>query len=584
MSRKDIIIGIVGSGGDGIITSGEMLVSSVAAEGIYAFLLKSFGPQIRGGESSCRVRISQKPTLSQGDKLDALVMFHWKNYHQFEEELSMRDGVIIFYDEDEKIAPEEIPIEESLTRTVYQVPFAQIAKDTAGTSLAKNLVMLGVLAAYYNLPSDGIAKSIRTRFAKKGEEFVESNLKAFQAGREYAANHLGENPDRLDYTKGEPNLVMDGNEAVAYGAMWAGCNFFAGYPITPSSEIMVFLIEQMPKFDRTVLQVEDEISAINMLIGASYSGMKAMTATSGPGISLMNEAIGLAAMAELPCVLVNVQRGGPSTGAPTKMEQADLQQALYGAHGDAPVAVVAPTDIHDCFGMTVTAFNIAEKYQTPVIVLSDQFIGQRKECLKPFDLTQFTTEQRITPNPEDLKEAGMYKRFENSDNGVSPITHPGMKNGQYLACGLTHNESGSPTSRHLVHERLNQKRYRKFEYLREEYELIERYGPEDAEIGILTWGSARGAVQEAIEQANSQGLKISGMIPKLLHPLPVGVLQAYVRSLQHLLVVELSYGAQFYRYLRSELELPAQTVVYKRSGCMPFMVEEISQQIQQLQR
>jgi 2-oxoglutarate ferredoxin oxidoreductase subunit alpha len=378
---------------------------------------------------------------------------------------------------------------------------------------------------------------------------------------------------------------MDGNEAVAYGAMFAGCNFFAGYPITPSSEIMVFLIEQMPKFDRTVLQVEDEISAINMLVGASYAGMKAMTATSGPGISLMNEAIGLAAMAELPCVLVNVQRGGPSTGAPTKMEQADLQQALYGTHGDAPVAVLAPTDIPDCFGITVTAFNIAEKYQTPVIVLSDQFIGQRKECLKSFDLSQFTTVQRITPSAEDLKEPGKYHRFENSENGVSKITHPGMKNGQYLACGLTHNESGSPTSRHVVHERLNQKRYRKFDYLRQEYEhLIERYGAENAEIGILTWGSARGAVQEAIEQANSQGIKISGMVPKLLYPLPVDTLQAYVRSLHHLLVVELSYSAQFYQYLRTELDLPAQTVVYKRSGCMPFMVEEIFQHIQQFQR
>ena len=584
MSRKDIIIGIVGSGGDGIITSGEMLVSSAAADGIYAFLLKSFGPQIRGGESSCRVRISQRPTLSQGDKLDALVMFDWKNYKQFEEELSMRDGVIIFYDTDEKVAPEEIPIEEPLSKTIYQIPFVQIAKETAGTALAKNLVMLGVLTEFYNLPSDGIAKSIRTRFAKKGEEFVESNLRAFQAGREYAAEHLGENPDRLAYTKGEPNLVLDGNEAVAYGAMFVGCNFFAGYPITPSSEIMVFLIEQMPKFDRTVLQVEDEISAVNMLVGASYAGMKAMTATSGPGISLMNEGIGLAAMAELPCVLVNVQRGGPSTGAPTKMEQADLQQALYGTHGDAPVAVLAPTNIHDCFSIIVNAFNIAEKYQTPVIVLSDQFIGQRKECLKPFDLSQFTIEQRLTPGPEDLKEPGMYRRFENSENGVSKITLPGMKNGQYLACGLTHNESGSPTSRHGVHERLNQKRYRKFEHIRAEYELIERCGADDAEIGILTWGSARGAVQEAIEQANSEGIKASAMIPKLLSPLPVDTLQAYIRSLQHLLVVELSYSAQFYRYLRSELDLPAHTIVYKRSGCMPFMVEEISQQIQQLQR
>lgn len=583
LSQKSITLGIVGSGGDGIITSGEMLVSSAAADGIHAFMMKSFGPQIRGGESSCRVRISQEPTLTQGDQLDALVMFGWKNYKQFEEELSMRDGIIIFYDASEAVAPDELPINNGVERSVYQVPFTDIAKDVAGTPLAKNLVMLGVLSEYYNLPYVGIDKGIRTKFAKKGEEIVESNLKAFQAGRDYAKEHIGENAEcKLEYTKGKPKLVMDGNEAAAYGAMVAGCDFFSGYPITPSSEIMVFLIEQMPKFDRTVLQVEDEISAMNMLVGASFAGRKAMTATSGPGISLMNEALGLAAMAELPCVVVNVQRGGPSTGAPTKMEQSDLQQALYGAHGDAPKVVLAPTDIKDCFYIMISAFNIAEKYQTPVIVLSDQFIGQRKECFEPFDLSQIKIENRITPAPEELQEPGSFCRFEITDNGVSKITKPGMKNGQYLACGLTHNECGTPTSRHLIHEELSEKRYRKFEKVREEYDLVEHYGPEDAEFGVIAWGSSRGAIQEAVEQANKAGIKVSALIPKMLYPLPLDTLNNYLGSLKKLLVVELSYGAQFYHYLRSQVDLPANTVQYKRSGGMPFMVEEIYQRIQEL--
>ena len=345
----------------------------------------------------------------------------------------------------------------------------------------------------------------------------------------------------------------------------------------------MFLIKEMPKFDRNVLQVEDEISAINMLIGASFVGKKVMTATSGPGISLMNEGIGLAVMAELPCVIVNVQRGGPSTGAPTKTEQSDLLQALYGTHGDAPKVVLAPTGIADCFSMTIDAFNIAEKYQTPVIILSDQFMGQHKECMNAFDLSRVKLETRIMPTPEELREPDTFRRFEITDNGVSKITSPGMKNGQYLACGLTHNESGTPTSKHLLHEQLNEKRYRKFEKIREEYDLLERYGPEHAELGMLAWGSARGVVQEAVQRANENGSSVSAFIPKMLYPLPIDTLKDYCRSLQQLLVVELSYGCQFYHYLRSQLDLPQHTTLYKRSGCMPFTVKEIYRKIQELQ-
>ncbi len=583
MNDEGLTIGIIGKGGDGIITSGEMLVASAATEGLYGFMLKSFGPQIRGGESSCRVRIRNAPILTQGDNIDVLGVFGWKNYKEFAEEFMLRDGVIIFYDQDDPTPEDALPIDATLDRTVYRIPFKKIAQDVAGTTLAKNLVMLGVLAQLYNIPYLGIEKKIRHRFGKKGEKIVESNLYAFQAGRDYAREHIEERPAlELDYIKGEPKLVMDGNEAVAYGALFAGCEFFAGYPITPSSEIMEFLLREMPRFDRTVMQVEDEICAINMVIGASFAGKKALTATSGPGISLMNEAIGLATMAELPCVIVDVQRAGPSTGVPTKTEQSDLQQTLFGTHGDAPKVVLAPTDIEDCFSLTVTAFNIAEKYQVPVIILSDQFVGQRKECLNPIDLSRFTIENRLVSTSEELKSGKRFNRFHLTSNGVSKMTYPGIKHGEYLACGLAHDESGNPTSRFQIHNKMNEKRFRKFSRIRQELDLVKCYGPEDAELGIIAWGSSRGVVEEAVLKANNEGLKVSAVVPQILYPIPLEKLKTYFRPLRRLIIVELSYGAQFYYYLRSRFDLPPNSFVYKRSGGMPFTVREIYQQIQQL--
>lgn len=580
MSQKNLTVGIVGSGGDGMMLSGEMLVSSAAAEGLYAFMLKSFGPQIRGGESSCRVRISTERIRTQGDAMDVLAIFGWKNYSQFEEELDVKDGITIFYDTDDATPENELPIDPKIQRTVYRIPFNQIAKEATGATTAKNLVLLGVLGEFYNLPVDCIEKTIRARFKKRGPEMVETSIKAFEAGRAYGKNHPAKSPENmLSYTKGAPKIMIDGNDAVSYGAIFAGCDFFAGYPITPSSEIMEFMLKELPKFDRPAIQVEDEISAVNMLMGASFAGRKPMTATSGPGVSLMTEGIGLGVIAELPCVIVNVQRGGPSTGIPTKMEQSDLLQGVFATHGDAPKVVVAPIDVEDCFDLTVAAFNIAEKYQTPVIILSDQFVGQRIECIDPFDLSKFTIEKRLVPTPEELEQK-KYCRFEITENGVSKMTRPGMKNGQYLACGLTHNEKGGPSAQHKVHEKMHAKRFAKFPKIQEEYgHLVRRFGRDDANIGVLAWGSSAGAVEEAVAKANSQGHKVSAMLPQLLYPLPVKALQDYVNSIEKLLVVELSYWAQFYLYLRTGIDLPKECAIYKRSGGMPLTVDEIYQHI-----
>jgi len=264
--------------------------------------------------------------------------------------------------------------------------------------------------------------------------------------------------------RGGKKLLTDGNDICAAAAVFAGCEFFGGYPITPSTEVMQFLTREIWKYGGAVLQAEDEIAGIGAAVGASFAGKKSMTATSGPGMSLKTEMIGLATIAELPLVIVNVQRGGPSTGMPTKAEQADLYQAIFSAHGDAPRPVLAPTSVSDTFDVTVAAFNIAEQYQTPVIVLSDQEIAQRKEVIDPIDTSRFQRVERLRPSPADLES---YARFRITESGISPISHPGLKGGNYLAAGIEHNEQGDPTASGSIHQQMTDKRFRKLLPLRE---------------------------------------------------------------------------------------------------------------------
>lgn len=299
-----------------------------------------------------------------------------------------------------------------------------------------------------------------------------------------------------------------------------------------------------------------------------------MTATSGPGLSLMTEMLGLSAMAEVPVVIVDVQRGGPSTGNPTKSEQSDLWQCLYGTHGDAPRVVLACSDVEDCFHSTVEAFNIAEEFQIPVLVLSDQSVGQRKETL-PAAKLEHEVRGRVQPTEAELTG---YERYRDTPTGVSPMSVPGTKNGMYQTNGLEHDERGRPTSLYLTHEKMNAKRYRKVEALADKYRLFTRIGPASADLGILCWGSTAGVVREAIEKLNVGDLRVAAFIPKMIMPLPKRELEEFIAGCRELLVVELSHSAQFYQYLRTQVDLPKKTRVYARSGGKALGVTEIIEQ------
>lgn len=578
MHEEDLTLAIVGSGGEGVVSTGEILVHATSQDGLYSMMIKSYGPQIRGGESLAQIRLGKSPVLSQGDTLDALVVLSWNNYHRFAGEVRLRERAVIFHDS-EDTPPESLSF-PAKARFVA-VPFSTTSKKETNAALAKNLVALGFLSGWFDLPQSGFEKAIQQRFAKKSEAVLRGNLAAFTAGMQLA--QLENTRPRYDWKvkNHEAKLVLTGNEAISLGSLYAGVKFFAGYPITPASEIMEWMAAELPKFDGVFIQTEDEIAAITMAIGASFAGKKAMTATSGPGLSLMTEAIGLAAMAELPLVIIDVQRAGPSTGIPTKTTQADLFHAVFGGHGNLPRVVLAPVDAADAITIAVHAFYLAEKYQVPVLVLSDQFLGQRLEVVPKvnFAALKSRVNSRQFAAGEDLQN---YQRFKMTETGVSPITAPGLKGGMYTAAGIEHDESGRPTSNAELDEKMTHKRAQKnHAILQHESNKIWRCGDHDADIGILAWGSTKGVVQEAVARLQAEGHKVTAVVLRQLAPLPVEPLQTLLNQLEALLVVELADG-QFYSYLKSQLALPHNTRVHKRMGAALFTVQEILDAIQEV--
>jgi 2-oxoglutarate ferredoxin oxidoreductase subunit alpha len=570
---RDLIIGMAGSGGDGIVSAGESLVGACASEGYHAMMTKSYGPQIRGGESSCRVRFSVDPILDPGGSLDVAVALNWEDWLKFGAELPVSGNTMIIYDAATGVAPDKLPLVGVTPLEVVPVPIGEMAKKSAGTERAKNSVVLGLLAGWFGVSADALLAGIAKKFAKKGEELVEANRRAFQAGVDFATEHATASPHTIDAPVArKPKLLADGNDMCAAAAIFAGCDFFGGYPITPSTEIMQMLSREIWKYGGVVLQCEDEIAGIGAALGASYGGKKSMTATSGPGMSLKTEILGLATTAELPLVIINVQRGGPSTGMPTKSEQADLFQALFSAHGDVVRPVLAPTCVSDTFDVTVEAFNIAEQYQTPVIVLSDQEIAQRKEVIDPIDTSRFTLVDRLRPTAAELEN---YERFRLTPSGISPISEPGMPGGAYLGAGIEHDEHGNPTASGRKHVQMTEKRIRKFDGLLERSDLYRIEGDEHAPLALLAWGSTAGVCREALRLATEEGLHAKLLVPLLLYPINEELYRRFFERVEAGIVVELSALAQFYRVLRMFTEVPAGVTSMARAGANPFSPAEI---------
>ncbi len=569
--KSDIVFRIGGEGGEGVISAGEILTVACARMGLEIYTFRSYPAEIKGGPAMFQVRASKGILLSQGSEVDVLVCFNQEAYDHHARELR-RDGQgVIIYD-----ASSTKP-EEGVHAILYGIPVSEMAKLELRNYLTKNIIFLGILSKLYGLDFSILEGILREKFGRKGEAILNLNFQALKHGYQYVEKNITKKDEcYVEREKGDHRLVLSGNQALALGAIQAGMRFYAGYPITPATDIMEFLARELPRFGGTVVQAEDEIAAIGMVLGASFAGVKAMTASSGPGIDLMTEFLGLASMAEVPCVIVDCQRAGPSTGMPTKTEQSDLRHAISGGHGDAPRIVMALTSVEDAFYGIIRAFNYAVRCQVPVIVLSDQYLAQRTATVRKPDVSRVPVEEVAKPGGVDLN---LYRRYRVTGSGVSPMTFPGTKGGGYSATGIEHDENCELSYEPANHREMSEKRWRKIKLILQGPDLFRRYGPLDAEVGIVGWGSSEGVIREAVAMAGAKGYRVAAFHPKILHPMP-NELGDFIRSVKTVVVPELNLTGQFAKEIRARYLV--DVVQHNKVAGLPFTPNEILEKIEEV--
>jgi 2-oxoglutarate/2-oxoacid ferredoxin oxidoreductase subunit alpha len=558
-----VSVALAGSGGAGVMTAGNMLLEAAAHAGYYGLMTRTSGPQIRGGEAAAMVRVSTFASDSQDDGFDALVAIDWQNVDRFASEIPLGAHSLLIGDPAQGEPP------ESFTRMgarYVPVELKALAKKIPGGW--PNMVALGLLGGVLGLPEASLTHAV-TKATKKGGDALAASLAAVKLGIAEAARI--ERPFTL--AAAQPSgkrWLISGNEAAGYGALRGGVRFVAAYPITPATELLEWMSPALAKVGGTLVQAEDELASINMILGASYGGVPALTATSGPGLALMIEALGLGVTAEIPIVVVDVMRTGPSTGIATKTEQADLNIAVYGMHGDAPHIVVAPNSVADCLAATQWAVSLAESVQAPAIVLSDQYFGQARAIVeRPADASYRGERLRAPENGVG------YKRYALTESGVSPMAIPGTPGITYTADGLEHNERGTPSSQAADHLAQLEKRQRKLANLHCDGQWASIEG--EGDIAVLTWGSCTAPVREAFARARVDGIQARLVSLRLLSPTQPERLKKALQGVKRVLVVEQSFSGQFYRYLKAEYDLPGEVHSLRRPGPLPFRPDEIHQ-------
>jgi 2-oxoglutarate ferredoxin oxidoreductase subunit alpha len=572
MSRQSLSIALTGSGGSGVMTTGSMLLDAAGRAGWFGIMTRSAGPQIRGGEAAALIRLANEPIESLDDDFDLVLAIDPGSMGRFVEEIPLRPDSLIISDKEGGRRSEELP---DTPARVLDLPMKKLAKTIKGGR--PNMIALGIVAKVIGLAGDSIDSILERTLKSKGPDALQASRECVQLGYSETAALSEFTKPLLDKTVADESSASDrwsitGNEASGLGAIRGGVRFVAAYPITPATEVLEWLAGSLPKVGGVLVQAEDELASINQIIGASFGGTPSLTATSGPGLALMTESIGLSVCSEVPVVVLDVMRCGPSTGIATKSEQSDLNIALNGLHGDAPHLVLAPTSVADCVFTTQWAVHLAESLQTAAIVLSDQSLGQtRANINRPADIAFFA--KRAVPEHFDSD----YYRYAVGDSGVSPMSIPGQAGGQYTADGLEHNVSGAPSS--LPEDHLSQldKRERKisdFEY-GQHWADLEGSG----ETAVITWGSTTGPVREALSRLQMQGEEIRLIAMRLLAPERPKEMVAALKGVKRLLVVEQSHSKQFHRYLRAAYDLPAEVRVFNRPGPLPFRPHEIIGQL-----
>ena len=571
---RNAVIRLAGYSQDGIQSVGAFLAQLAGSTAQDVMTYMTIPSTISGGPSIFQVHLGSGEVLHPGDEADSLVAFYQDSYDNHLS--SLKDGGICFYDSDKV---EELKQERDILH--IGIPFTSAAIEAIGGSAkdrGKNIFVLGMLCAVYKLDRDRLVDIISRKFGRKSEDVLRNALLAFDAGYAWPVHDIQHMPFAPGENAEEKRLSTDGNTMLTLGLIAGGCRFGAGYPITPWSSIMESLRSELPKYGGMFIQAEDELAAIAMTIGAAYAGHLAITGSSGPGLSLKSEALGYACMAEIPLIVVNIQRGGPSTGLPTSVEQSDLMQAIYGSHGDSPRVVLAPRDVEDCFYTAIEACRIAKEYSTPVVILSDQAIATRIEAFPEPDLDKHWHEPEL-----DLSERGADFKPYPLDQ-ITRHSPPGARSseGKYpVVTGLEHDEWGHPSSNPTNHADMTAKRREKLVQLANSLPAPDFYGDEQGEVLFIGWGSTYGPIREATDRLRAKGHKIGSLHLRHIHPLRNGLGDIFHRY-SHIVVPEMNdsgvYGhGQLATLLRSVTCNAAIRSINKVEG-ITFRVKEIVDQ------
>ncbi len=569
-----------GQQGEGIESTGEIFSMALNRLGYYLYGYRHFSSRIKGGHTNNKIRVSTRQVRAVADDLDILVAFDQETIDVNYTELH-NQGVIIA---DSKFKPEK---PQDTDASLFIIPFTEIAKEL-GTSLMKNMVAVGATCAVLNLHTEVFQEVVEEIFSRKGQAVVDKNMEAIKQGYETMKDELGEKVGSLQLAEadGKKRMFMIGNDAIALGALAAGVRLMPAYPITPASEIMEYLIKKLPSVGGTVIQTEDEIAAATMAIGANYGGIRSFTASAGPGLSLMMEAIGLSGMTEQPLVVVDTQRGGPSTGLPTKQEQSDLMAMIYGTHGEIPKIVLAPSTVQEAFYDTVEAFNLAEEYQCPVIILSDLQLSLGKQTVEPLDYSKVEIRRgKLIADETDLPELepkDYFKRYEVTEDGASPRVTPGMKNGIHHVTGVEHDETGKPSESAANRKAQMDKRMRKIEKVNFSNPLHINAPHEESDLLLVGFNSTRGVIEEAMERLEADGVKVNHAQVRLIHPFPAEELRPLVENAKRVAVIEHNATGQLANIIKMNVGHANKIKNMTKYDGTPYLPYEIHLQCKEL--
>ncbi|MCA0988118.1 2-oxoacid:acceptor oxidoreductase subunit alpha [Guptibacillus algicola] len=567
-----------GQQGEGIDSTGEIFAIALNRMGYYLYGYRHFSSRIKGGHTNNKIRVSTKEVRAVSDDLDMLIAFDQETIDVNGHELHS-DGIIIADAKFKPVKPEDCKA------TLVAVPFTEIATEL-GTSLMKNMVAIGATSAALGIDTETYKAVVDEIFGRKGEKVVNSNMEAIQRGADAFLETAGGNLKALSLKKadGKNRMFMIGNDAIALGAIAGGARLMAAYPITPASEIMEYLIKKLPDFGGTVIQTEDEIAAATMAIGSNYAGVRTLTASAGPGLSLMMESIGLSGITETPLVIIDTQRGGPSTGLPTKQEQSDLLAMIYGTHGEIPKIVIAPSTVEEAFYDSIEAFNLAEEYQCPVILLSDLQLSLGKQTVEPLDYEkiQIRRGKLSDQDIEKREDKSYFKRFEVTEDGVSTRVIPGTKNGIFHVTGVEHDETGKPSEVPQNRKDQMEKRLRKVSGLSFDTPVYKNDKHNEPDVLLVGFNSTRGSIEEVIPRLEADGYKVNHAQIRLVHPFPTDELKPMLDAAKKVVIVEHNATGQLASLVKMNAGYAEKIESLLKYDGNPFLPGDIHQQCKEL--